>query len=201
MCCLSKILECSSLDDIFYEWNFKSYRVDFSQIQDGRISSPPLSSSCIHQDLGPGSNNPCNPCRSFSSTDIAARCGSPVMPRASRLEGRKNGAPLTSGIGIAEVYNNNNTNNNNSNNNSNSGLNLVVKTRKTLQNILLDTPESCKKEEPMTSNITLPGKTNKPQEVDINNIRAQPCNFLIPFEEKNSSILRQLRDAYIKIGK
>ena len=200
MCCLSKILECSPLGDAFYEWNFNSYRTDSSQIQGGRLSSPSSSSSssssCVHDDLGPEPNNPCKPSRSSSTTDIAARCGSPVMPRGSRPEGRINGAPLTSGVGIAEVVVNSN------NSNSSSGLSLVVKKRKTLRNILLDAPESCKKEDqvPTTSNI-LPENTNKSQKVDMKNIRAQPCSFQIPFGKKNSSILRQLSVAYINIGR
>jgi hypothetical protein len=71
---------------------------------------------------------------------------------------------------------------------------------------MLDTPESCKKGDPIITN-TAPVQTGELPKVDIQGVQAKPCSISygaldlpVPSRGSNASILKELRTVYLKIG-
>ena len=72
---------------------------------------------------------------------------------------------------------------------------------------MLDTPESCKKGDPINANIA-PVQTSESLRIDIQGVQAKPCSVScdaldlpVPPEGKTASILKELRTVYLEIGK
>ena len=71
---------------------------------------------------------------------------------------------------------------------------------------MLDTPESCKKGDPIVANIATV-QTSELLKVDIQGVQAKLCSesydaldLPVPSGGKNASILKELRTVYLKIG-